>query len=166
MLDIDGSTLETIVHYIYNGDITIQQQNFDAIIDAATNMQLLELKKRCVDFKLYHLYTLNSVDTLLIADKYQLTELKLAAFAMICAYYEEIPGDHIAKIDETNYLELLKSDQLAATESANFNGLVDWLSANNVEESDAIASFLKLIRLRHIRTQVSLSVVFSMSSYE
>lgn len=33
LLDIVGSMLETIVHYIYHGAITNDEQNADAIVD-------------------------------------------------------------------------------------------------------------------------------------
>lgn len=81
------------------------------------------------------------------ADKYHLPDLRLKALEFICDHFEDVPVDDFEQIDENNFKELLKHDQITAAETIIFDRLVEWMERRKTE---LVGDLLNLIRLKHI----------------
>lgn len=91
------------------------------------------------------------------ADEYERKELWSKALEYICDRFEAVPIDDILKIDEKNFLEVLKNDQIMAAETVVFNRLTLWVEENKAIGEKVDSNLLKSIRLKHIPAEVSCS---------
>lgn len=154
--DINAKTLETILNFIYSGRIEITAENIREIDDAASSMELDTLSKRCAEFWAANFAVENCVDIFLNTDKTKKKDLWSKALNFICDRFEAVPIDHIQKIDEKNFQEILESDRITAAETVIFDRLARWIEKNKAE-GENVHSKLKSIRLQHIPTAVSSS---------
>lgn len=145
--EIDGPTLKTILEFIYTADIKISAENVFYILAAASSMELIALGKECSQFCADNLSIENCVEFFLNADKYHLPDLRLKALEFICDHFEDVPVDDFEQIDENNFKELLKHDQITAAETIIFDRLIEWMERRKTE---LVGDLLNVIRLKHI----------------
>lgn len=149
--EIDGPTLKIILEFIYTADIKISAENVFDILAAASSMELIALAKECGQFCADNLTIENCVDFFLNTDKYYLSDLRLKVLEFICDHFEDVPVDDFQQIDENNFEELLKHDQITAAETIIFLRLVEWM---DLRKTESVGDLLNLIRLKHIPTAV------------
>lgn len=157
---IDGATLKTIVNFIYTGRIEIDETNVGDIIGAASQMELVRLEEKCAKFWTAILAIDNCVEIFLNADRYHLTNLRSKALKLICDRFEEVPIDESQQFDVKNLQEVLKLNQITAPETVIFDRLVQWINHTKIKAKIA-PEMLKLIRLDHISSAVSISMLSS-----
>lgn len=158
-----------VLDFIYAGQIEITAENVVDIVGAASGMELIALEEKCVEFWEANLALENCVEIFLNADKYRLMNLRAKALRTICDNFEDVTIDDLLQIDEKNFYEVLKNDQIAAAETIIFDRLVQWINCNKTDSGGDISELLNLIRLKHIpntvctRISCSLFVTFQRS---
>lgn len=150
--DTDGDTVKMIVDFCCTGHINLTEENINNIVTIASSVELDFLEEKCRQFLSDNLNINNSLETLLIADSYSI--LRQQAFQFICEAFESIPSTKIQKFDYALFEELLKCNDVDATEEMIFNRLLEWFSKSEDDRKDHMPKFLKLIRLEHFAPQV------------
>lgn len=154
--DTDGETVKAIVVFCYTGHINLTEENVGNFLAIASSVELGLLEKKCVQFYNDKLSVTNAIATSMIADKYSAAELRQRAFGLICDSFEMVPTTDIQQLDYRLLCELLKRNELKATEALVFERLVEWFQSNEAEHKPHMPALLKLIRLEHIPPQVGL----------
>lgn len=153
--DTDGETLKMIVDFCYSGRIDLTEENVGNILAIASSVQLDFLEEKCRQYYDDHLNVNNSLATLLIAEKYSYPTLRKRALDYCCEAFELIPSTEIQKFDHSLLEELLKRDNINATEESIFNRLMDWFNHSEVDRAEHMPELIKLIRLKHFSPYVS-----------
>lgn len=107
----------------------------------------------------------NCVEIFLNADKYQLNNLRVKALHFICDRFETVPIGDIQQINEKNFQEILKNDQIPAAETIIFDRLVQWMDRNRTGAVTVASDMLKLIRLDHIPIEVRCQIHLSTANH-
>lgn len=149
---IDGPTLKIILDFIYTGHIEITGDNVDAVIAAASSMELIAIEEICGKFWVANLSNENCVDIYLSADKYNLMDLRSKALNFISKNFEAVPI--IRQIDDQNFEKIIKHDKITAAETIVLDRLVEWINRNESKSVKVVADLLKSIRLECIPNKV------------
>lgn len=147
--------LQIVLEFVYTGRIEITAENVVGIVAAASGMELIALEQRCGKFWETNLSIESCVETFLNADKFHLNDLRSKALKFICSHFGAVPIDDILRIDEKNFHEVLKYDEITAAETVVFDALVQWINENGSRAVEIARDLLKLIRLDYIPTKVS-----------
>lgn len=149
----DGETIQTIVDFCYTGRIELTTGNVDKFIEAAAFYQIDLLQQSCCDYRCVTLNASNAIDTLLIADKFSLPELRQRSFEFVCASLDIIPSADILQINHQLLRDLLISDTITVPEEFIFVRLMDWYEHKNVEREKMMPTLLQCVRLNYITSQ-------------
>lgn len=101
----------------------------------------------------------NCVGIFLNADIYRQSRLRTKALQFICNRFDAVPIGDFQQIDEKNFKEIFKNDQIRTPEAIIFERLVQWMDRN---KTGAVTDILKLIRLNHISIEVSCQIYLSL----
>lgn len=153
-LNIEKETLKAIIDYCYTGRIEINADNADDILDAASSTGIIALEEMVGEFWCDHLEIENCVEILTMADKYYLTKLWQKALQFCGRNFDKLPSPDILSIDESILRKLLALDEITVAEEQIFDYVVKWLQQNEKVRAKFVPAMLKLIRLKHITSQV------------
>lgn len=156
----DGGTVKAIVDYCYTGQIDLTKENVGQILTIATNVGLDLLEAACRQFYDKKLCVTNCVDAFVAADKYGYADVRRKAFNLICHSFEKLSSAEIQKLDDRLLQEVLKCDEIKATEEFVFNQLVEWCQNKGNDCERYMPELLKLVRLEHLSHQVRFATYF------
>lgn len=158
--DTDGQTVKAIVDFCYTGRIELTEGNVTKFQAIASSIEFDLLEEKCSQFYAAKLSVDNSVDTLIIADKYSDVGLRQRALDLICESFETVPMQDIQRLGHELMQELLKCDKIQAPEELVFKRLFEWFKKNEEERKKHMPEMLKLIRLEYVPSQVCFSSPF------
>lgn len=156
--ELDGKTLETVIHFCYSGHVEITGDTIGDIMAAASSMELVHLEQRCSHFWNDKLNIANCVEILMIADKYMLKDLWNESLNYASEKFDKIPKADMCKLDEKNFDAILAKDKIGVAESYIFDCFVKWVSYDEKNRSKFVATLAKSIRLQHIPVEVNYGV--------
>lgn len=148
--EVDGGTIKAIVDFCYFGSIELSEENVDEFIAAASFYQFELLEQKCCQFRSAILKASNAVQTLSIADKFNLSDLRQQAFGLVCEMFDTIPSTDVQQIDYRFLEQILSSDNVQASEETIFKGLMDWYAYSKVDREKFMENLLKCIRVKHV----------------
>lgn len=154
MVGADAETLKIIVDFCYTGRVNLTEENVDRISAIADRVEFDLLKDKCCQFYADNLNVANSVGTLVVADKHSFLDLRQRALGIICKTFECIPSTELQKICHRLLQELLKCDNINATEVMVFKRLLEWFGLFERDREQFMPDMLELIRLQHMTSQV------------
>ncbi|KAK5981655.1 Kelch like family member 20, partial [Trichostrongylus colubriformis] len=93
MVDMDGSTLDSLVSFCYTGKIKINDVNVVSILPAACLLQLHEVQGMCCDFLKKKLTSSNCLGIRAFADTYSCRELRCCADKYILHNFQDVFGN-------------------------------------------------------------------------
>lgn len=161
--DTDGETIKMIVDFCYTGNVSLTPENVSDLLTIASSVQLDMLEEKCREFRADNLNAANAVDTLMMADKYSFAELRQRTLNWICESFESMPSGEIQKVDHRLLQELMRCDQIDASEEMIFNRLYEWFERSASMREKHMPDLLRLIRLENIPSQVHFAALFTVS---
>lgn len=165
---IDGSTLKTIIYYIYAGHVKLTEDNIVNVLAAASGMELVSLEEKCSEYLQENLTKENCLDVLSLADKYGIGQLRTNALNLVCAHFENIPLADILQLDGIVFNDLLKCEHFEANETKIFESLAEWVQQNESKRAKFMPELLQSIRLEYLPgeviPQINYLVIFQMHS--
>src|ERR1700733_10636403 len=106
--------------YIYAGIISVENNDISFIIDvviAADELELLEMFQRLEEVLLENKSSWQTKDIIKILQHDNFTNLYIAALGLVCKNPKNIfESEYFLKMEETNLIQLLKSDYLELEE--------------------------------------------------
>lgn len=158
----NGNILESIIKYIYRNRIEITIDNAEDLLTAACYLNLVSLKQVCCNFIGGQLDLKNCLYILLLADRYNLSDLYELAEKFVCENFQKLQkNEDLFKLEVDLLIKFLSSNNLNVySEETVFECLISWI---NYDRSNREEQLSKL--LRHVRFPL-LSPEFIASSIE
>lgn len=150
----DGPTLKAGLQYIYTGYIELTEDNIESVLHIASSMQIVSLEQKCAQYLRTNTNLENWFDVLMLADKYNLLQLRADTLNFVCENFNDIPMDDILQFDGNLFSELLKQQQFQVPETRIFDCLVEWTKNDDVNRAPFVRELLMLIFLDCLPTEV------------
>lgn len=124
---VDGDILHKLISYLLTGTITIDSENVEKMIAAASMFQFTNVEQHCVEFYLTLLSVTNCLGIRDIAELYNVGGLKRIAHAFILKHFVEVSKcDQFLHLSADYLSELLNDDEIdVAGEEEVFDALDD-----------------------------------------
>ncbi|XP_027205742.1 kelch-like protein 25 isoform X2 [Dermatophagoides pteronyssinus] len=148
--EVDNPELmETVLNYIYTGDIEIDSHNVQEIVQISSILQLTDLINYCTKFLENNLQTFNCIGILCFSDFYGLSSLCFEAKRFIENNFAEIiKEDEFLELPANLFKSFLKSENLSIiSEYQVLMGTVDWILHNPQERLQYLTEFINIIRM-------------------
>lgn len=114
--NIDESSLELVIDYIYSGSISLTDANYLQILDAANQLELPKLVESCCSFLLSNLDVTNCLAIHDLSEQYQCYSLSAQAELYIYRNFEKIiETEEFVMLSSEKLLSYLSKDELSMT---------------------------------------------------
>lgn len=154
---VDGATLEILLDFYYTGIIYINPSNITIIINAANNLQFMEILDRCGDLFLMNLSEKNVLICMKIGEALNLPKMidVTHAYAIknfpkvvrCTAQFVQLKASHLAAILRDDYL-------CVENESDAFSAMMKWLMHSYTDRLQFIPELLRSIRLTQLDGEI------------
>ncbi|KAL9889200.1 kelch-like protein 28 isoform 2-T3 [Glossina fuscipes fuscipes] len=153
--DKDVNAVKAIIGFIYSGQITLTEENVQAIYLTSDYFQMEWLKKRCVEFLKRHLRGANCIQIRSFADKLSLKELYDCSHKYILNNFDMlIDNKELLLLSFEEILGLIKDDQLSVKLEENaYIAAINWIKYNVEDRKAHLTELMSHIRLRFVSTR-------------
>lgn len=154
---ISGDILERIIDYCYQRTIDIEEDNADALLIAASYLQIPELEARCIQYHKNSLTPSNCLGIWAFAEQYVWKELKRSAEAFIFRNIKDVVKcEEFMHLSSADFEIILKSNYLNFDREEDvFNALIQWIRFDTGKRKDCFGKLFQCIRLQHLERSVS-----------
>lgn len=151
--DVDGAILQQLVEFCYTGNIDINDDNIEILLEIASFLQMDMLETQCLVYRIGDLRLENAVEVLVLADKLDKKELRTEALRLVCGNLDNILiRDRIEELGTGLMRAILDMDYMVALESDLFKCLLRW-SGDYIERKVQLPELLLKIRLEYISSE-------------
>lgn len=154
--NMDGSTLISIVEFIYSGDIVLDVETVENIIRAADFLQMKKLITICCQFMVEHLEEENCLGIAIFAEHHNYTELFEEASSFATKNFSEVCREkEFLKLTADQVMRLISSRDPNDTvpEETVFNSIADWFAHNKSEREGSLFDLLSTIKFDKLTLQ-------------
>lgn len=148
---IEAVAMEEILHYLYSGEAHLQTHTTQHILSAANLFQLNDLRDGCAEFMAKKLDIDNCIGIHFFAQAHECENLEFKAWELITEHFDSVAiCIEFLELSIGNLLEIIKYDDLQATEEEVFEATLRWLMhepedrAKNVYEAFLLVRFALL----------------------
>lgn len=160
--NVDGAALKKIVDCCYSGRIELDDDCVHDIAKMANFMGFAYIERKCVEYLDDSLNWQNCVNYYMLADQLNYQNLRSKSLEMICQEFMDITLHQIARLDKSQLLDILKSDEIEAPEEMVFDYVQKWVECDEDERSAHVAELMNHIQLKYISGEVNLSNPYSL----
>uniref|UniRef100_A0AAX7SI17 BTB domain-containing protein n=1 Tax=Astatotilapia calliptera TaxID=8154 RepID=A0AAX7SI17_ASTCA len=149
----DPETVESVIQYMYTGEIRVSTCNVHEVLELADRFLLLQLKDFCGEFLKKKLSLTNCVAVHSLAHMYTLDQLALRAADMIRRNFHKVIQDEEFYTLPFHLVRDWLSDAEITVDSEEvlFEAVVKWVQKNPEERSRYFEELFRLLRLPQIK---------------
>lgn len=154
---VDCDVLQQLIEYSYTGEITVSSANVEKLTMAATKLEFAEVKDNCGEFYFNILTVANCWRIWLIAELYNMLQLKEAVHAFNMDHFVALSKcDEFLHLDIDRLSTFLKSDEINVSgEEDVLNALMVWVKFDVEGRKQSFEALLDHIRFKYIKDSVS-----------
>ena len=127
---MEADVFQTILDFLYSGQISLNENNVTEIYPAAKLFQLELLQKVCCDYFINQLCTSNCIGIWKYAQRYSDSFLEKSAWDYLTAHFTELVGcEEFLSLNSANFGVILSSDELElGSEMDSYSAVQAWLT--------------------------------------
>ena len=146
--EIDAESLESIVNYMYTGELVITEENVQSILTTANLLNMINIKDSCGQFIQSHLDVDNCLGIREFADYHSCSVLLKHAETFIEQYFSEIVlKDEFLMLNLDQVIRLISKDHLLVdSELIVYDSVVRWLNHDFQKRTEFMFELMKQIR--------------------
>uniref|UniRef100_A0A1B0G1U4 BTB domain-containing protein n=1 Tax=Glossina morsitans morsitans TaxID=37546 RepID=A0A1B0G1U4_GLOMM len=137
--DIHLTAVETIVEYIYSGEIALTEENVQSVCTTSDYLQIEWVKRECVEFLKRNINATNCLQLRRIADKPPFNEL------CECTH-DYILKNFVILIHKKEWLEL-------PFEVHAYEAVINWIKYDLTKRQGYLAHLMRHVRVAFVRTE-------------
>ncbi|RWS15867.1 actin-binding protein IPP-like protein [Dinothrombium tinctorium] len=147
--DIQPKIFETILEFLYKGEINIREDNVQELLAAANMLQLQQIVNYCCNFLSKQLDPSNCVGIFLFAELHVCTNLKLEAKRYIERHFTDvIREDEFVDLPRDTLKNFLKSEGLSINDEFEvFEATIRWILKDIWNRKAFLSELMDYIRL-------------------
>ncbi|KAK1159101.1 kelch-like protein 11 [Acipenser oxyrinchus oxyrinchus] len=159
----DPETVESVIQFMYTGEIRVSTSNVHEVLELADRFLLLQLKEFCGEFLKKKLNLTNCVAVHSLAHMYSLDQLALKAADMIRRSFHKVIQDEEFYTLPYHLVRGWLSDAEITVDSEEvlFEAVVKWVRKNSEEREKYFEELFRLLRLPQIKPTYLTRVVKS-----
>ena len=159
---IEATVMEALLEFVYTGIVDVTVENVQALLSAATLLNLHSLRSVCCSFLQTHLDATNCLGIRAFADLYSCTDLEATAFRYLCQHFlDVVKNDEFIQLPTDSLIELLSEDQLQVrSEDQVFEAVECWILHDVTRRQEMAAKVLSNVRLPLLSLEFLESRVF------
>ncbi|KAK1160274.1 kelch-like protein 11 [Acipenser oxyrinchus oxyrinchus] len=159
----DPETVESVIEFMYSGEIRVSTANVHEVLELADRFLLLQLKEFCGEFLKKKLNLTNCVAVHSLAHMYSLDQLALKAADMIRRnFYKVIQDEEFYTLPYHLVRDWLSDAEITVdSEEVLFEAVVKWVQKNFEEREKYFEELFRLLRLPQIKPTYLTRVVKS-----
>ena len=154
--DVSGTILNQLIHFCYTLQISIAEDNVEAILAAANFYGINKLVTMCCEFYQNHLEISNALAYLTMAHAYDLVDFREQTEKFVFRRFLEILEDaSFIRLTAENLLELLKRNEIAVkSEEDIFNAAVKWIDEDQDGRKQHFPMLMDALRMSQLDEKV------------
>lgn len=154
---VRGDILQQVIEYCYSGEIAIDSANVEAVLKAATMLQISGVQEECTEFCFDILVPSNCLGIREIADVHHMVRLKEEAHTFVLERFVEVTnGGEFYQLSVEQLSALLKHDEINVAEEEDvFAALIGWINHDVERRTKLLESLLECVRFQLIDESVS-----------
>ncbi|XP_016662138.1 ring canal kelch homolog isoform X1 [Acyrthosiphon pisum] len=159
--ELNSTTLQLLVDYIYTGEIMFTQENVQVLLLASNVLQLDFVNRACVEFLQKQLDVSNCIYIKKFADLHNCTELMSSSEAYIKQnFLEVIKGDEYLSLSCEDLGKLISCNDLAVPfEEKVFDCVIKWVRHDLDQRKNVLPQLMEHVRLPLLRPDILDNVV-------
>lgn len=146
---ISASTMSLLLDYMYGGNIVIQEDNVEGILELSDLLQISKLRDACISFLEGQLHPCNCLGIMKFADSFSITSLteKSKRFMLEC-FVEVSCHEEFLEMGVKELVEYLSDEQLVVPkEEVVFEAVMRWVRHDVPARKGALKDLLEHVRL-------------------
>ncbi|XP_017076911.2 kelch-like protein 18 [Drosophila eugracilis] len=146
---IEPSALESLINYVYSGQVRIDNQNVQSLMVGASFLQLSNVRDACASFLISRFHPHNVLGIRTFADSMICRQLIDAADKYIDQNFAKVSqSEEFLALDCEQLLELMRRDELnVRTEEVIFEACMKWVKYAEDKRSELFPQVLAAVRL-------------------
>lgn len=167
LADLDEDAVESIVEFAYSAKIDVHEGNVQALLKAASILQLSEIVGACCNFLSGQIHPSNCLGIAAFAEAHGCTALKDVAMEYVRDHFKDvIHCEEFQQLSQQDAKALLSSDYINVTsEDTVFEALLSWMLYNTPTRAEHAFELLQCIRLPLLRPAYLAERVFTMEIF-
>eukprot|EP00102_Acyrthosiphon_pisum_P024844 XP_016662054.1 PREDICTED: ring canal kelch homolog isoform X2 [Acyrthosiphon pisum] len=147
--ELDSTTLQLLVDYIYTGEITITNENVQMLLPAANILQLDYINGVCAEFLQKHLDPSNCLGIKAFADLHNCIDLLSISEAYIKQNFLEVAKiEDFVSLSSDDLVKLISSNDLAVPfEEKVFECVIKWVNHDLDRRNNFLPKLMEHVRL-------------------
>lgn len=144
------SVFDSIINYMYTGEIQITTGNAQALFQSADHLQLFQLKAKCKEFLSKHIEPYNCIGIHRLAVLYSQEDLEARSHVVMLKQFQDmISTPEFLEMSESELVEYLSDCRLEVqNEDMVFEAVLAWVHAGPQERMDSFPSIAPCIQFR------------------
>ncbi|ELT96549.1 hypothetical protein CAPTEDRAFT_106678, partial [Capitella teleta] len=145
----EAETMKVLLEYFYTGSIAINEDNCQALIEAAGHLNLEDAKIDCETYMVSQIDSPNCIGFLRFAKAHDLKELLQTSQRHLLDNFEEVvmKSEEFVEMSEDELVDLISDDRLnTQDEDLVFISVQKWVEASNIQRREIFPRIAKYIR--------------------
>ena len=144
---VDAVSMELVIKYLYSGEARLQADTVQNLLSAANLFQLRDLKDGCAVYMGKKLDVDNCIGIHFFAQAHECDHLEFQAWDVITEHFEAVAEcSEFMDLCSENVIEIIKYDDIQATEEEVFEASLHWLEHKPEERSMHIYDIFQHVR--------------------
>ncbi|KAL5236034.1 hypothetical protein ACI65C_003444 [Semiaphis heraclei] len=146
---LDSSTLQFLIDFIYSGEIIVTEENVEFLLAAANLLQFQEVKEACCDFLLAQLCPKNSIGINALADLHSCTKLLTSSKLYIQEHFSKVvEEEEFLSLSLEQVLKWISSDEINVPAEDNvFECVIRWVKHDLGPRKCILPQLMEHVRL-------------------
>lgn len=163
MKELNAETIESVINYLYSGEIAISTDNVENLLICSNLFQLSDVSKACIEFMTLNLSASNVLKFRRIAESKYIRELISDCDKYISKNFAKVSaGQDFVELKIRGLIDVIQRDDLrVSTEIEVFEAAMKWVKYNEEEGILHLPDILKKIRLCFLPCEYLVNVVSS-----
>ncbi|XP_030055903.1 kelch-like protein 35 [Microcaecilia unicolor] len=146
---ISAPSMTLLLDYMYGGNLVIEEENVEGILEACDLLQISRLRDACITFLEDQLHPYNCVGMKKFADSFSIASLSEKSKKVMLEGFAEVSRhEEFLELSQTELIEYLSDEQLVVPkEEVVFEAVMRWVRHNGVTRKAALKNLLEHVRL-------------------